>query len=144
MDFLEYGWPINYTSNQIPHSTLQNHPSTHKGNNAIFISEYIVKELQHRAIIGPFSHNPFNADCVISPLQYAPKRDSIEPRIVHDLSFPPGFSVNDGIPRDEYLCEPYKLRLPGVDRLVEFINRIGAGCLVRSAACLSPDSSRSA
>ena len=130
MDFLEYGWPINYTSNQIPHSTLQNDPSTRKGNNAIFISEYIVKELQHRAIIGPFSHNPFNADCVISPLQYAPKRDSIEPRIVHDLSFPPGFSVNDGIPRDEYLCEPYKLRLPGVDRLVEFINRIGAGCLV--------------
>ena len=37
------------------------------------------------------------------------------------LVSPPGISVNDGIPRDEYLSEPYKLRLPGLDR---------PGCLV--------------
>lgn len=130
VDFLAYGWPITYMSTQIPHSTLQNHPSTRKAQNPTFIREYITKELQHCAIIGPFYHNPFNVDCTISPLQCAPKRDSVEPRIVHDLSFPPGYSVNDGIPRDEYLCENYKLRLPGVDRLVEFINRKGPGCLI--------------
>ena len=130
VDFLEYGWPISYISSQLPCSTLHNHPSTRQAQNPTFLREYIAKELQHRAIIGPFKHNPFNINCTISPLQCVPKRDSVEPRIVHDLSFPPGSSVNDGIPRDEYLSEPYKLRLPGIDRLVEFINRKGPGCLV--------------
>ena len=31
---------------------------------------------------------------------------------------------------DEYLNEPFKLRLPGIDRLTEFINLKGPGCLV--------------
>ena len=30
---------------------------------------------------------------------------------------------------DEYLNEPFKLRLPGIDRLTEFINLKGPGCL---------------
>ena len=38
-----------------------------------------------------------------------------------DLSFPQGCSVNDGIPSDTYLGDQFKLRLPGIDRLVEFI-----------------------
>ena len=33
--------------------------------------------------------------------------------MVIDLSFPSGFSVNDGIPKDSYLDEPLALRLPG-------------------------------
>ena len=57
-----------------------------------------------------------------------PKRDSDELRIVHDLSFPEGFSVNDGISKDSYLDQSFKLRLPGIDRLVEFINAKGRGC----------------
>ena len=40
-----------------------------------------------RSVCGPYQCNPFNTDCVISPLQCVPKRDSTEPRIVHDLSF---------------------------------------------------------
>ena len=47
-----------------------------------------------------------------------------------DLSFPPGCSVNDGIPQDTYLGEYYKLRLPGIDWLVEFILEKGRHCLV--------------
>ena len=65
---------------------------------------------------------------MISPLQCAPKRDSTEPRIVHDLSFPPDGSVNSRIPSDSFLNEPYKLTSPGIDRLVEFVNRLGRGC----------------
>ena len=50
--------------------------------------------------------------------------------MVHDLRFPPGESVNDGIARDQYLSQALHLRLPGVDRLVEFILSKGPGCLV--------------
>ena len=126
--FLQYGWPINHSADQLPRSTLQNHPSARE--NPALLRDYIAKELQYKAVIGPFPCNPFSTDCVISPLQSVVKRDSSVPRVVHDLSFPPGQSVNDGIARDEYLGQPFHLRLPGVDRLVEFINLKGPGCLV--------------
>lgn len=71
----------------------------------------------------PFQKNPFSVDCVISLLQSIPKGDSSVPGVAHDLSFPAGQSVDDGITRDKYLTQPFKLRLPGTDRLVEFINR---------------------
>ena len=126
--FLQFGWPINYTSSQLPRSTIYNHPSAHR--NLQLLRNYVQHELQYHAVIGPFKFNPFSVDCVVSPLQCVPKRDSSIPRVVHDLSFPPGQSVNDGIMPDEYLNEPFKLRLPGIDRLTEFINLKGPGCLV--------------
>ena len=45
-------------------------------------------------------------------LQSVAKRDSSIPCMVHDLSFPPGQSVNEGIARDEYFSQPFHLRLP--------------------------------
>ena len=48
--------------------------------------------------------------------------------MVHDLSFPPGHSVNDGIAREKR--QPFHLRLPGIDRLVKVINSKGLGCRV--------------
>ena len=47
-----------------------------------------------------------------------------------DLSFPSHASVNIGIPDSSYLNESYKLRLPGIDRLCEFILQLGQGCLL--------------
>ena len=47
-----------------------------------------------------------------------------------DLCFAQGSSVNDGIPSDTYLGDHFKLRLPGIDRLVEFILAKGRNCLV--------------
>ena len=66
----------------------------------------------------------------VSPLLCVPKRNSVELRVVHDLSFPEGSSVNDGIRSDQYLEQFFKLRLPGIDRLVEFVNAKGRGCHV--------------
>ncbi|XP_068753186.1 uncharacterized protein [Montipora capricornis] len=127
VDFLRYGWPINYVGS-LPSSTLSNHPSAAK--NSVFLRSYVHKELVHRSICGPFTSNPFDTNCVISPLLCVPKRDSDELRVVHDLSFPEGFSVNDGIAKNSYLNEPFRLRLPGIDRLVEFVNKEGSGCHV--------------
>ena len=47
-----------------------------------------------------------------------------------DLSFPQGSSINDGIPSDTYLGDQFKICLPGMDRLVEFILAKGCNCLV--------------
>ena len=43
---------------------------------------------------------------VLSPLNTVGKRDSEERRVIVDLSWPCGHSVNDGIPSDSYLGEP--------------------------------------
>ena len=126
VDFLRFGWPINCRAHVLPLSTLRNHPSAAANDTCLTL--YIAKELDHQSVMGPFHRNPFNSDCVISPLMCVPKRDTDELRIVHDLSFPEGFSVNDGISKDSYLDQSFKLRLPGIDRLVEFINAKGRGC----------------
>ena len=47
-----------------------------------------------------------------------------------DLSLPQGSSVNQGIPRDTYLSDQFKLCLPGIDRLAEFMLVKGRNCLV--------------
>ena len=92
------------------------------------IRNYIKTERQNAAIIGPFESNPFSSDCVVSPLQVVIKDNTSKPRIVHDLSFSERFSVNDGISNDTFLNDPFELRLPGVDRLIEFIREKGKGC----------------
>lgn len=87
--------------------------------------DYLVDELAHRAIIGPFTCNPFSRPCVVSPLQTVPKRDSSKLRVVPD-----GVSVNSGMPKDSYLNNEYKLVLPGVDRLIHFIRLRGRHCYI--------------
>ena len=37
-------------------------------------------------------------------------------------------SVNDGIPKDPFLSEPFQLNLPGVDAIVSLIQQLGFGC----------------
>lgn len=49
-------------------------------------------------------------------------------RVVIDLSFSHGQSVNSGIPSDTYLGEPLTLRLPGIDALLALICTKGPGC----------------
>ena len=126
--FLRYGWPINYTADKLPASSSSNHPS------ALSYSEhvdyYIATELELGAIAGPFIHNPLPRPVICSPLQTIPKCGSTKRRVVMDLSFPPSGSVNSGIPDNTYLDEHYKLRLPGIDRLCEFILQHGRGCLL--------------
>ena len=126
--FLRYGWPINYTADKFPESSSSNHPS------ALSYSEhvdyYIATELELGGIVGPFIHNPLPRSLICSPLQTVPKRGSTKRCVVMDLSFPPSCSVNSGIPDNTYLDEHYKLRLPGIDRLCEFILQHGRGCLL--------------
>ena len=128
IDFLSYSWPINYTAPTRPVSSFHNHPSASQF--ASHVQDYIDTELSWNAIAGPFVYPPFSDELVCSPLQTVPKRGSSKRRVVMDLSFPHGSSVNDGIPQDTYLGEHFTLRLPGIDRLVDFILEKGRNCLV--------------
>ena len=127
-DFLQYGWPVNYTSSDIPLYSYDNHPSAYKYGTVV--NDYINSEIQFGAISGPYHFKPFNGHFVTSPLQTVPKdsRNTTKRRVVIDLSFPPEHSVNSGIPRDEYLGQPFHLSYPTVDTLAALIKEEGVGC----------------
>lgn len=117
-DFLEFGWPIGYVAPSLPTSTCRNHGSALAQPDVI--KSYLDTECALGATCGPFTVNPMNRNLTVSPLQIA-SRHSGKPHVVVDLSFPAGSSVNDGIPKDSYLDEPFTLRLPGTDALVAII-----------------------
>ena len=67
---------------------------------------------------------------MVSPLNTVPKRDSAERRVIVDLSWPCGTSVNDGVPRDLFLDKPISLSYPTVDSIVDAVISLGPGCLL--------------
>ena len=115
VDFLQFGWSINYTSSVLPQPTHTNHQS------ALAYPEdaqhYLSTELSFGALAGSFKENPFPDDLITSPLKTVYKRGSTKRRVVMDLSFPHAASVNSGIPKTHYLDYAFQLRLPGIDRL---------------------------
>ena len=125
-DFLEFGWPIGYMSDTLPIFHLR----THRGALTFpdQVNAYLSKEVQLGRIAGPFDKAPFMQGFVLSPLNTVEKRDSEERRVIVDLSWPSGHSVNDGIPSDSYLGAPLSLRYPTIDDIVDAVVTLGRGC----------------
>ena len=68
--------------------------------------------------MGPFVEPPV-VPMHVSPVMTRPKKDSDVRRIVVDLSWPRGYSVNDGIHKNDYLGSPINLKLPTVDYMAD-------------------------
>lgn len=78
----------------------------------------IIIELQNRALLGPFDHQPFIAWLSISPIITRSKSDFTR-RIIVDLSFPQGNNVNAYINKNIILGNFLEQPLPTVcDKLV--------------------------
>ena len=67
--------------------------------NLDILKSKILKEVQADRAAGPFQHIPF-PNIQISPLGLVPKKVKGEFRVIHHLSYPEKFSINDGIPDD--------------------------------------------
>ena len=127
--FMRYGWPINALNTDINHEI----PNNQKGVTEIFhkVKAYMVDELQRKSVVGPFKHNPMGNEARFSPLGTRPKKDDPDKvRVILNLSHPYGEgngSVNDSIPKNQYLGEDIDLKYPGIDHLVNIIWRKGRG-----------------
>ena len=77
-EFLEFGWPIGYTSDTLPIFDLR----THRGALDLpdQVNAYLSKELKLGRIAGPFDTVPLAQGFVVSPLNTVEKRDSEERR----------------------------------------------------------------
>lgn len=123
--FLRYGWPVGYEADVIPTSVKENHHSAqqHIGH----VKNFITKELDHQAIIGPFNSSPFTPWTRVSPILTRPKKDSLDRRIIIDLSFPTGQAVNNGIDITAVLGRDSSYSLPSISDLTTIIQQHGRG-----------------
>lgn len=129
-DFLEFGWPVGFDySRPLPiHTNFHNHKGATEFPAAVDV--YLSSEIAHHAVIGPFSTSPFSCPVAVSPLNSVPKPDTTERRIILDLSWPVGSSVNDGIPSGLYLAQEFALVYPTVDLIADRVAALGPGCLL--------------
>ena len=126
-EYCEFGWPINISDKVFGKRRVPRNWRS-ATDHAEQMSKYIERERREGTLLGPFDSNPFSSRAIISPLSTVEKRDSEERRVIMDLSFPPGDSVNDRIPKDQYMGQEMTLRYPKVDSLVELVKKKGPGC----------------
>ena len=80
------------------------------------VSKFLRKEVELGAMCGPFNELSFKR-CHVSPLTSRPKDEDVR-RIIVDLSFGEGDSVNGCTPRGVYDGKEYVLTLPSLDYLL--------------------------
>ncbi len=121
---LEFGFPVGYEGGQLPTPSQVNHAGARQFPDAV--GKYIGREVGFGATLGPFVSNPLCCPLSVSPLNTVPK-DNDQRRVIVDLSFPDGASVNSGIPKGMYLDVETDLQYPTVDSLVSHILQLGRG-----------------
>ena len=124
VEYLEFGWPVNFKRGSPLASTHENHASARDHRDDVAF--YVATELGHHALAGPFSGPPISG-LHISPLMTRPKRDSPHRRVIMDLSWPPGAAVNDGVEVDFYIDGPARIHSPTADYMVDRILQLGCG-----------------
>lgn len=133
----KFGFSINYTGPKV--STECNNLKSAVQNPKI-VQQKIDKELKEQRIAGPFAEPPF-PQFRVSPIGLVPKKQPGEFRLIHHLSYPQGFSVNDFI--DSELCS---VQYTSFDAAVAMVQEFGKNTLlaksdVKSAfrlLCISP------
>ena len=128
-DLLEYGFPLDFNRKRtVSCSAGRNHKGAR--DYPQFINEYFKKECEANRVAGPFRANPLSVDLAVSPLNTVPKDSADERRVIVDLSWPAGASVNDGISKDIYLGEEIDLHYASVEQVCTMINEIGPGAMI--------------
>lgn len=114
---LEFDKGSTFQDNSLPPPT-RNHESALRHADAI--SKKIKKELDAGRLEGPFTNIPYPS-FQISPLAAVEKKEPGEYRLLHDLSFPEGHSVNDNIS-----TEKGKTTYQTLDQVITTIVEVGS------------------
>ena len=91
VDGFRYGFRIHFVGERCAYDSPNLKSALDKPD---ITSEKLRKECEAGRIVGPFPAPPFR-NFRTSPLGLVPKKDSTEFRLIHHLSFPTGYSVND-------------------------------------------------
>lgn len=117
---LRFGFDIGFSGPDLP-TRPQNLKSARE--NKAPVQQAINKEIARGHTAGPFPDPPFPiTHC--SPIGSAPKKDG-SVRLIMDLSQPHGSSVNDGILKEDFVCE-----YSHFDEATALVNEGGPGSLM--------------
>ena len=120
-EYIKFGFPLSLTDsrNTLHNWEVKNHHSALQFPEGI--TKFITKELGHQAILGPFK-NPPHPQYHCSPLLSRPKNDGNR-RVILNLSYPKGQSLNDHVSPDRYDGCEYKLKFPSIDDIADRIRQ---------------------
>ena len=118
IQYLTFGFPLSLSKDRSPNNpNIANHHSALHFEAAV--SDYIDKEITLGAILGPFDEIEYSSfHC--SPLLTRPK-DGNKRRVILNLSYPTGASLNDAVTRDLFDDKSFTLRFPTIDDIVDKI-----------------------
>ena len=127
-DMLEFGFPLDVQGDIPPTTDFR----AHKGARDYpdHVNKYLKTETSLGRMAGPFPANPFSVPIHVSPMNTVPKDESDERRIIADLSWPLGSSVNDNISSDTYLGEECSLRYTTIEDICNLVVELGSGCVI--------------
>ena len=131
VEYLEFGWPVDYTASEPPTTTLTNHTSDPTQLDAV--RSYVAEEMQHGAILGPFTDPPFAPWSQSSPIMTRAKKNTTARRIIVDLTWPRGSSVNSGIRKGYFQGKPATYTLPNIMDAADEVARIGRSAYLWTA-----------
>ena len=127
LQLIEFGFPLDFNRNCPLNHETGNHKSATEFPNDI--DAYIEEELKYDALLGPFDSHPI-ASGHCSQFMSRAKPNSDRRRVIIDLSWPLGASVNAGIDKTSYLGSPFSLTFPTVDDITDQLTRLGRGALL--------------
>ena len=120
-----FGFKINSVIEKADQKFPNNHRSARK--NPEVVVQNINKEILKGRIRGSFKHPPFD-NFICFPLGLVPKEESGSFRLIHDLSFSKGGSVNFWTP-PEYTLVLYQ----NIETVIELVQENGFKCLMSKA-----------
>jgi len=128
LQFIKYGFPLDVKPNSQfqPVSVITNHSSALQ--HANHIESFLSTEIKLGAILGPFRSPLQDLHC--SPMLSRPKPGSEDRRVIVDLSWPAGGSLNDCVQPNVYMGTPFVLKFPVVDDILERIKSLEGNCLL--------------
>ena len=120
IQYLQYGFLLSIKNPELlRNQQVKNHFSALQHPAAI--EEYLAKERSHGAILGPIrdmGNNPKHSVIHCSPLLTRPK-DLDKRRVILDLSYPQGLSLNDQVDKLAFDTSKFLLKFPSIDDIVQ-------------------------
>ena len=127
LQYLKYVFPLSLrNSDELCNTQIVNHYSALQYPDQVL--QYINKEMALGVILGPINH-PSSDHFHCSPLLTRPK-DVTDRRIILNLSYPHGKSINDFVDRESFDGSKFALRLPTIDDIVSELEKLGSRALL--------------
>ena len=126
-EYLQFGFPLNVDYDVFQfNEEVENHASALQRSEGV--DKYFNVEVGKQAMVGPIEEVP-SEKLHVSPLMAHDKPDG-GVRVIVDLSWPLGQSVNSCVPTDVYDGIPFTLKYPTVDNVVQQIRTLGPCALL--------------